>query len=250
MATTPTTNYAVGIDLGTTYSCVAVLRNNKVDIISNDQGNRTTPSYVAFTDDERLIGEAAKNQAAMNAPRTVFDAKRLIGRKFEDAEVRRDVKHWPFTVVGGANGQPLIEVAGIGGQNGKARQFKAEEISAMYVHARTALAEIDRRFSLTRPPCCSFSLLAFCRVRTPPHHHCMPRCMPRDAVVLDRVVSSVLASNPRLAQPALHHPKLNRIPWDQLGRSIVSARMRTRRTPSTFATLVPRCVSSRSTSPL
>jgi L1 cell adhesion molecule like protein len=90
---------AVGIDLGTTYSCVAIMKNNAVEIIANDQGNRTTPSYVAFTDSERLIGEAAKNQAAMNAKNTVFDAKRLIGRDIGDATVQADMKHWPFKVV-------------------------------------------------------------------------------------------------------------------------------------------------------
>jgi L1 cell adhesion molecule like protein len=101
---------AVGIDLGTTYSCVGVWQNDRVEIIPNDQGNRTTPSYVAFTDSERLIGDAAKNQVAMNPHNTVFDAKRLIGRKFSESTVQSDMKHWPFKVLSGAAEKPMIQV--------------------------------------------------------------------------------------------------------------------------------------------
>ncbi|KAK9838390.1 hypothetical protein WJX84_007494, partial [Apatococcus fuscideae] len=118
---------AIGIDLGTTYSCVGVWQNDRVEIIPNDMGNRTTPSYVGFTDSERLIGDAAKNQVAMNPINTVFDAKRLIGRKFADASIQADMKHWPFTVKPGVADKPIIEVS----YKGENKQFSAEEISSM-----------------------------------------------------------------------------------------------------------------------
>mmetsp|Transcript_2083 Transcript_2083/g.4149 ORF Transcript_2083/g.4149 Transcript_2083/m.4149 type:complete len:696 (+) Transcript_2083:114-2201(+) len=131
------TGESVGIDLGTTYSCVGVWQNDRVEIIANDQGNRTTPSYVAFTDTERLIGDAAKSQAAMNAMNTVFDAKRLIGRKFSDPSVQSDMKHWPFKVKSGPGGAPIIEVE----YKGENKEFKAEEISSMVLSKMKEIAE-------------------------------------------------------------------------------------------------------------
>ena len=128
---------AVGIDLGTTYSCVGVWQNDRVEIIANDQGNRTTPSYVAFTAEERLIGDAAKSQAAANPANTVFDAKRLIGRKFTDASVKSDKTHWPFVVKSGTADKPLIEVT----VSGETKTFTPEEISAMVLQKMKATAE-------------------------------------------------------------------------------------------------------------
>merc|ERR1712118_96169 len=128
---------AVGIDLGTTYSCVGIWQNDRVEIIANDQGNRTTWAYVAFTDTERLIGDAAKNAAAMNPRNTVFDAKRLIGRKFDDSTVQGDMKHWPFGVGKGPGNKPIIQVE----FNGEAKSFAPEEISAMVLTKMKDTAE-------------------------------------------------------------------------------------------------------------
>ena len=128
---------AVGIDLGTTYSCVGVWKNDAVEIIANDQGNRTTPSYVAFTDTERLIGDAAKNQTARNPENTVFDAKRLIGRKFADPIVQADAKLWPFKLTSGANDKPMINVH----YQGEDKKFHAEEISSMVLNKMKETAE-------------------------------------------------------------------------------------------------------------
>ena len=127
---------AIGIDLGTTYSCVGVWQNGRVEILANDQGNRTTPSYVAFTEDERLIGDAAKSQAAANPTNTVFDAKRLIGRTFSDPIVTKERALWPFKVVDAA-GKPKIDVEWKGARH----QFLPEEISATVLQKMKATAE-------------------------------------------------------------------------------------------------------------
>ncbi|GAU23227.1 hypothetical protein TSUD_172550 [Trifolium subterraneum] len=130
---------SVGIDLGTTYSCVAVWleEKNRVEIIHNDQGNKTTPSVVAFTHDQRFIGDAAKNQAAANPENTVFDAKRLIGRKYSDSIVQDDIKLWPFKVVAGADGRPIINVK----YKGEEKKYCAEEISSMILTKMREVAE-------------------------------------------------------------------------------------------------------------
>merc|ERR1712142_146601 len=127
---------AVGIDLGTTYSCIGVFQHGKVEIIANDAGNRTTPSYVAFNEQERLIGDAAKNQVAMNPTNTIFDAKRLIGRKFGDATVQSDMKLWPFKVVD-VGSKPKMEVE----YKGETKQFFPEEISSMVLTKMKETAE-------------------------------------------------------------------------------------------------------------
>ena len=131
------TGPSVGIDLGTTYSCVGIWQNDRVEIIANDQGNRTTPSYVAFTEEERLIGDAAKNQIAMNVKNTVFDAKRLIGRRFSEESVQNDMKHFPFKVINDGNDKPLIEVE----YKGETKTFTPEEISSMVLTKMKTTAE-------------------------------------------------------------------------------------------------------------
>jgi heat shock protein 1/8 len=128
---------AIGIDLGTTYSCVGVWHNGRVEIVANDQGNRTTPSYVAYTAEERLIGDAAKSQAAANPSNTVFDAKRLIGRRFDDPIVTAERKLWPFKVVEGSGGKPKIEVE----WKGETQSFLPEEISAAVLQKMKQTAE-------------------------------------------------------------------------------------------------------------
>jgi heat shock 70kDa protein 1/2/6/8 len=125
-----TDEIAAGFDIGTTTSCAAVWMNDRVEIIPDGQtGTRIIPSYVSFTDDEKLVGDAAKNQSTMNPKNTVYDAKRLIGRKFSDAVVQEDVKLWSFNVTGDANNKPLVNVK----YKGEDKQFHPEEISAMVI---------------------------------------------------------------------------------------------------------------------
>jgi len=126
----------IGIDLGTTYSCVGIYKNGRVEIIPNDQGNRITPSYVAFTDDERLIGEAAKNQATINPSQTLFDVKRLIGRRFKDSTVQKDIKLLPFSIID-KNSKPMISVQ----VKGDAKVMAPEEVSSMVLTKMKEIAE-------------------------------------------------------------------------------------------------------------
>ena len=128
---------AIGIDLGTTYSAVAVMKNDKIELIANDQGNRTMPSYVAFNSSERLIGESAKNQAAVNSENTIFDAKRLIGKKFDDPKVQSDMKLWPFKILRGDGNKCIIEAT----YKDEVKQFQPEEISSMILSKMKETAE-------------------------------------------------------------------------------------------------------------
>ena len=131
---------SIGIDLGTTFSCVGAHHNGQVRIIANDMGERTTPSYVSFSDSERLVGNAALNQASRNPTNTVFDAKRLIGRKFSDAIVQQDMEYWPFKVVSSPNNhddRPMIEVT----YKGEKKRFMAEEISSMVLSKMKDVAQ-------------------------------------------------------------------------------------------------------------
>ena len=127
---------AIGIDLGTTYSCVGWWKDNRCEIIANDQGNRTTPSYVAFNDEERLIGDSAKNQASMNPENTVYDAKRLIGRKFDDVSLQSDIKSFSYNVVSQEN-KPVIQVK----YKNEEKIFQPEEISSMVLTKMKETAE-------------------------------------------------------------------------------------------------------------
>lgn len=136
-ASTTSKRLAIGIDLGTTYSCVGIYRNGSVEIIANEQGNRTTPSWVAFTDDVKLVGDAAKNQASSNTANTVFDIKRLIGHKFNDPKTQADLRSLPYQVVEGRNGNCAVIVE----YKGEKKTLTPEEISAMILTNQKEVAE-------------------------------------------------------------------------------------------------------------
>ncbi len=133
----PIVGATIAIDLGTTYSCVGVFQNDRVEIIANDQGNRTTPSYVAFTNEQRLVGEAAKNQAVMNPENSIYDIKRLIGRKFNDPIVQSDIKLLPYKILPDKDGNCLVEVEYLG----EKKKFSPIEISAMILTKMKEIAE-------------------------------------------------------------------------------------------------------------
>ena len=127
---------SIGIDLGTTFSCVGIYRNGMVEVIANDQGNRTTPSFVSFTSEERLIGDAAKSSASSNPKNTVYDAKRMIGRNFNDSAIQEEIKHFSYNVVN-KNNKPVIEVD----YRNEKKQFTPEEISSMILYKMKEVAE-------------------------------------------------------------------------------------------------------------
>lgn len=127
---------SIGIDLGTTFSCVGIYKNGKVEIIANDQGNRTTPSFVGFNNEERLIGDAAKNSAASNPKNTVYDSKRMIGRNYNDSAVQEEIKHFSYSVIN-KNNKPVIEVD----YRNERKQFTPEEISSMILYKMKEIAE-------------------------------------------------------------------------------------------------------------
>ena len=130
-------NYAIGIDLGTTFSCVGVWKDDRVEIIPNDMGERTTPSYVAFTDEDKLVGQAAYNQCATNPANTVFAVKRMIGRHFSEDVVQKDMQQWPFMVVQKGRDKPAVQVT----FRGETKEFFPEEISAMVLQKMKHIAE-------------------------------------------------------------------------------------------------------------
>lgn len=144
----PPSGPVIGIDLGTTYSCVGVYKNGKVEIIANDQGNHITPSYVAFgSNGERLVGDSAKNQATTNPENTVFDVKRLIGRKYSDSSVQSDKKLVPYNIVSDKVGdKPMIQIK----QGDQTTAFSPEEISAMVLQKMKSTAEAFLGENVTR----------------------------------------------------------------------------------------------------
>lgn len=141
-----TENTIIGIDLGTTYSCVGVWKEGKIEIIANDHGERTTPSWVAFTDSERMIGAAAKSQAARNPKNTVFDSKRMLGKFYNDKTIQDNMKHWPFKVIGSSDGKPLFQVT----YKDEVKEFRPEEISAMVLTKMKEIAEAYLGFEVKK----------------------------------------------------------------------------------------------------
>ena len=142
--------------ISTAISCVGVFKNGRVEIIANDQGNRITPSYVAFTETERLVGDPAKNQAPTNPHNTIYDAKRLVGRRFEDKDVQADMKHWPFKVINDG-GKPKFQVE----VKGSKKDFTPEEISAMILGKMKEVAEAYLGTTVSHAGMCFELLLAF-----------------------------------------------------------------------------------------